>query len=183
MIKKMTNQFDIAPVQGLDPGTEEIWKILSTVYDPEIPVLTITDLGIVRKVQIENQGKDTKIIVTITPTYSGCPAMDLIAMNTRLALHENGYEWVEIKNVLSPAWTTDWISEEAKQKLLAYGIAPPMQKAQSCAATEANEQMAVQCPQCKSYNTQLVSRFGSTACKSLYKCNDCLEPFDHFKCH
>jgi ring-1,2-phenylacetyl-CoA epoxidase subunit PaaD len=179
----MTAQFEITPIRQMEPGTEAVWIILSSVYDPEIPVLTITDLGIVRKVEFEKQGKESRVIVSITPTYSGCPAMDLIAMNARLALHKNGYENVEIRNVLSPAWTTDWMSDDAKEKLLAYGIAPPMQKAQSCAATEANEQMAVQCPQCKSYNTQLVSRFGSTACKALYKCNDCLEPFDHFKCH
>lgn len=179
----MAKPIEILRVTNIDPGTEAIWKILSTVYDPEIPVLSITDLGIVRKVVIEKTGNDLRVIVFITPTYSGCPAMDLIAMQAKLALHEKDFKNVQIKTVLSPAWTTDWMTDDAKEKLLAYGIAPPLQKSQSCAATEANEQMAVQCPQCKSYNTQLVSRFGSTACKALYKCNHCQEPFDHFKCH
>jgi ring-1,2-phenylacetyl-CoA epoxidase subunit PaaD len=165
---------------------QKVASILASVVDPEIPVLTITDLGILRKIEIAKDPNDPtteKIIVTITPTYSGCPAMDMITTQIRMALLEHGYASHEIKEQLSPAWTTDWMSEAGKQKLMDYGIAPPMQKVQSCTDSEANEQMAVQCPQCKSYDTQLISRFGSTACKALYRCNDCLEPFDYFKCH
>lgn len=152
-------------------STDTIWSILETVVDPEVPVLTITDLGIVRDVRVI----DENIEVTITPTYSGCPAMDMISMNIRLALLEKGYKNIEIKTILSPAWTTDWMTEEGKQKLKAYGIAPPH------AQQEATE--TVQCPQCKSFNTKLISQFGSTSCKALYQCLDCQEPFDYFKCH
>ena len=168
------------------PGTEKIWEILESVCDPEIPVLSILDLGIVRDVDFKAStlvGGLEGACITITPTYSGCPAMDMITMNIRLALLEHGYKNFEIKTVLSPAWTTDWMTETGKEKLAAYGIAPPAYQVASCTSMESNEQMAIQCPHCKSYHTQMISRFGSTPCKALYKCNDCLEPFDYFKCH
>jgi ring-1,2-phenylacetyl-CoA epoxidase subunit PaaD len=156
----------------------EIWKILEDVKDPEVPVLSVIDLGIVRSVKA---GED-KIDITITPTYSGCPAMDVISMDIRLKLIEKGYRNVSIRQQLSPAWTTDWMSEEGKQKLKAFGIAPPNPKQQFC-TTEMFRQEAVQCPRCHSYHTELISQFGSTACKAMYRCLDCKEPFDYFKCH
>lgn len=158
---------------------DTVWKILATVPDPEVPVLTILDLGIVRDVL---QHVD-EVEVIITPTYSGCPAMDMIAMNIRLALVENGFKKVKIKTVLSPAWTTDWMSEEGKRKLKAYGIAPPNPRQQVCNNDLFAPHEAVQCPHCDSYHTHRISEFGSTACKALYQCNDCKEPFDYFKCH
>lgn len=157
-----------------DNSVEEkkIWQILETVADPEIPVLTIHDLGILRDVSV----KEDEVEVIITPTYNGCPAMDMIAMNIRLALAEHGYKKIRITSVLSPAWTTDWMTEEGKRKLKAYGIASPDKKISI-------PKDGVECPQCNSSNTRLISEFGSTACKALYQCNDCKEPFDYFKCH
>lgn len=152
--------------------TKEIWNILERVSDPEVPVLTITDLGIVRDVKLN--GDEVEVI--ITPTYTGCPAMDMIGMNIKLALIENGYLHVKITSVLSPAWTTDWMSEAGKRKLKEYGIAAPDKK-----FTIPNN--GVECPLCNSTSTKLISEFGSTACKALYQCNDCKEPFDYFKCH
>lgn len=164
---------------------KKIWSILETVVDPEVPVLTITDLGIVREVKF-----DPNINpplggwgVVITPTYTGCPAMDMIAMNIKLALAENGFKNVRITSVLSPAWTTDWMSEEGKRKLKEYGIAPPNPKQQVCSDTLFAANEGIQCPLCNSYHTHRVSEFGSTACKALYQCDDCKEPFDYFKCH
>lgn len=163
---------------------EKIWQLLGTVCDPEVPVLSILDLGIVREVKIiEGQPKsppgDLGVQIVITPTYSGCPAMDVISIDIRLKLAEHGYKNVKITSILSPAWTTDWMSEEGKQKLKAYGIAPPQY------ASDKNnpEAQLIECPQCHSHNTKLLSQFGSTACKALYQCNDCREPFDYFKCH
>ena len=147
--------------------------MLQQVYDPEIPVLSITDLGIVRDVTVNGEAVE----VIITPTYTGCPAMDMIAMNIRLALLENSYHKIKITSVLSPAWTTDWMSEAGKQKLKDYGIAPPV------ARSDGASDRVIECPQCHSSNTKLISEFGSTACKALYQCNDCKEPFDYFKCH
>ena len=144
------------------------------VTDPEIPVLTIMDLGIVRDIKVI--GREIEII--ITPTYTGCPAMDMIAANIRLALIENGYKNIKVTSVLSPAWTTDWITDTGKEKLKKYGIAPPLSKSDRHGLTG-----IIQCPQCQSYNTKLISQFGSTACKALYQCNECKEPFDYFKCH
>ena len=164
----------------MDITKEKILFILESVTDPEVPVLSIIDLGIVRDVEIESSHK---IKVTITPTYTGCPAMDVINMSIRMCLLENGFTDITIKNVLSPAWTTDWMSEAGKQKLKAYGIAPPNVSQQVCTPDLFQKDEAVQCPHCNSYHTQLISRFGSTACKALYKCNDCKEPFDYFKCH
>ena len=158
---------------------KRIWSILETVTDPEIPVLTITDLGILREVKTNGE----QIEVVITPTYTGCPAMDMITMNIKLVLIEHGYTNVKITSVLSPAWTTEWMSEEGKRKLKAYGIAPPNPKQQVCDQKLFAEAEAVQCPHCESWHTNRISEFGSTACKALYKCEDCKEPFDYFKCH
>lgn len=158
---------------------KKIWSILETVTDPEVPVLTITDLGIVRDVKISGQ----EIEVIITPTYTGCPAMDMIAMNIKMELLANGFQHVKVTSVLSPAWTTDWMSESGKQKLKEYGIAPPNPKQQACNDKLFAADEAVQCPQCNSYHTHRISEFGSTACKALYQCDDCKEPFDYFKCH
>lgn len=156
----------------METDKEKIWTLLNQVCDPEVPVLTIMDLGIVRDVKIN--GEEIEII--ITPTYTGCPAMDMIAVNIRLALIENGYKNIKITSVLSPAWTTDWMSEDGKRKLKEYGIAAPNKKFEI-------PKDGVECPQCNSTNTKLISEFGSTACKALYQCSDCKEPFDYFKCH
>ena len=158
---------------------ETIYKHLEQVNDPEVPVLNVIDLGIVRDVVLPD---DDEIEVIITPTYSGCPAMDVIKMNIRISLLTLGFKKIKITQVLSPAWTTDWMSESGKQKLKDYGIAPPTPKQQVC-----NEKLfaqeAIQCPHCNSWHTHRVSEFGSTACKALYVCDDCKEPFDYFKCH
>lgn len=153
---------------------EKIWRILENVTDPEIPVLTIVDLGIVRGIK----NNDSEVEVIITPTYTGCPAMDMIAVNIRLALIENGYKNIKITSVLSPSWTTDWMSQAGKEKLKKYGIAPPISRSERNSLAD-----KIQCPQCQSGNVKLISQFGSTACKALYQCNDCKEPFDYFKCH
>jgi ring-1,2-phenylacetyl-CoA epoxidase subunit PaaD len=191
----MNAQIDISPRE-----IHKIWDILSTVSDPEIPVLSVIDLGVVRsftlknkefEVQSEiddflnsvvlNKNNDSKIPdeilesaleVVITPTYSGCPAMHMIASNIRFELLAQGFKNIKIIEKLSPAWTTDWMTQAGKNKLNEYGIAPP---------NTANT--AIKCPQCASENTELLSEFGSTSCKSLYRCKDCLEPFDYFKCH
>ncbi len=157
---------------------KEIWTILEEVKDPEVPVVSVIDLGIVRSVKID----DEKINIVITPTYSGCPAMDVISMDIRLKLIEKGYRNVSVQQQLSPAWTTDWMSNEGKQKLKIYGIAPPNPKQQFC-SSEMFQQEAVQCPRCNSFHTELISQFGSTACKAMYRCVDCNEAFDYFKCH
>ncbi|MFV8833993.1 1,2-phenylacetyl-CoA epoxidase subunit PaaD [Aquisalimonas sp.] len=155
----------------------QIREWLTQVTDPEIPVLTIEDLGILRDVR---HGKDG-VTVTITPTYSGCPAMMAIRMEIVRALREQGVERVRVEEVLSPAWTTDWLSQDGRAKLLAYGIAPPAGKAQRKSALF-GEPDTVACPQCGSERTSRTSEFGSTACKAMYRCEDCLEPFDYFKC-
>ena len=157
---------------------EEVWKILESVTDPEVPVLTILDLGVVRDVIVD---KDEQIQVVITPTYSGCPAMNVIEIGIKASLQEAGFQKIKVTTILSPAWTTDWMSEAGKQKLKAYGIAPPMSGEVDKNALF-QETKKVPCPQCESTNTKMISQFGSTACKALYKCNDCLEPFDYFKC-
>lgn len=155
--------------------TPNLWQIASAVNDPEIPVLSIEDLGILRAV---SQDDDGTVRVTITPTYSGCPAMDVIRDDVETAFRKEGYDNVVVDLVLSPAWTTDWMSEEGKRKLEEYGIAPPTGKA---AAGKVSVGMTVKCPRCHSLNTKELSRFGSTACKALYSCQDCKEPFDYFK--
>lgn len=163
----------------MDTGTEHIWSILETISDPEVPVLTITDLGIIRDVVTD----DFHTEITITPTYSGCPAMNQIESDIRETLGKNGYSNLKISTVLSPAWTTDWMSEQGKEKLRQYGIAPPSPVQPVCRLDLFAGAQAIECPRCRSYHTELISQFGSTACKALYKCLDCLEPFDYFKCH
>lgn len=160
-------------------SVDTIWRLLKNVQDPEVPVLSVLDLGIVRDVLLHEDGVE----IIITPTYSGCPAMDVISMNIRMILLENGFKNVKITTTLSPPWTTDWMSEEGKQKLKEYGIAPPNPKQQVCRNDLFAPDEAVQCPHCNSYHTHRISEFGSTACKALYQCDDCKEPFDYFKCH
>ncbi|TCZ72186.1 1,2-phenylacetyl-CoA epoxidase subunit PaaD [Flaviaesturariibacter aridisoli] len=157
---------------------ETIWSILNDVKDPEIPVLSVLDMGIIRAVSVV--GEEVEIV--LTPTYSGCPAMDVISMDIRLKLIEHGIRKVRIRQQLSPAWTTEWMSAEGKEKLRAFGIAPPNPRQQFC-STDLFQEEAVQCPRCGSWHTELISQFASTACKSMYRCLDCKEAFDHFKCH
>ncbi|MEO6328665.1 MAG: 1,2-phenylacetyl-CoA epoxidase subunit PaaD [Ginsengibacter sp.] len=178
-----------------DITMHKVWQILEQVTDPEIPVLSILDLGIVRDVLMSSSlpitvgvEKELTVEIVITPTYSGCPAMDVIAMNIRIALLQNGFKNIKITQQLSPAWTTDWMTKEGKNKLNAYGIAPPQTRSDSTPAGRMSrmlftEEVNIKCPQCHSKNTKLLSQFGSTACKALYQCNDCKEPFDYFKCH
>jgi len=158
---------------------QKIWQILEMVNDPEVPVLSVLDLGIVRSVKVN----DDKIDITITPTYSGCPAMDMIRFDIRLKLLEYGYKNITITSVLSPAWTTNWMTVVGKEKLKAYGIAPPNPTQIVCDTKLFAESEAIQCPLCNSYHTKLISQFGSTPCKALYQCGECREPFDYFKCH
>ncbi|GAA2001833.1 1,2-phenylacetyl-CoA epoxidase subunit PaaD [Microbacterium ulmi] len=151
--------------------------IAASVPDPEVPVLTIDDLGVLRDVAVDGG----RVTVTITPTYSGCPAMDAIRDDVVMALTAAGYAEVDVRLVLSPAWTTDWMSDDGKRKLREYGIAPPTGRA--AVGGVIRLRLAVRCPQCGSLDTREVTRFGSTACKALYECRACLEPFDHFKVH
>lgn len=154
-----------------------VWEFLKEIKDPEIPVLSIVDLGIVREVNFQSPPLgDGGIEVVITSTYTGCPAMDMIAAQIRAELTTLGFNKINIVHTHSPAWTTGWMSEEGKRKLKEYGIAPPDKRF-------AIPKDGVECPLCHSANTRLVSEFGSTACKALYQCNDCKEPFDYFKCH
>ena len=157
--------------------SEEIMDILSSVSDPEIPVLSIQDLGIIRGIDVSG----TMPIITITPTYSGCPAMTVIEVEMRMALLSAGIADFKIKTILSPPWTTDWITPNGIQKLKEYGIAPP-EKSTTSKLSLFGKETEVVCPQCGSHHTEIVSRFGSTACKAMYKCLDCKEPFDYFKC-
>ena len=158
-----------------------LYTYLEEIKDPEVPVLSIIDLGIVRDVKYSPLG-DGGIEVVITPTYTGCPAMDMIAATIKIELATLGFKKVKVTTVLSPAWTTDWMSEEGKRKLRQYGIAPPNPKQQVC-RNELFAEETIQCPHCNSFHTHRISEFGSTACKALYQCNDCKEPFDYFKCH
>ena len=162
-----------------DTSKEKILSILQEVCDPEIPVLSILDLGIVRDIRINGD----QVEVIITPTYSGCPAMDAISFDIKLKMIEYGYKNLLVTSVLSPAWTTGWMTEAGKEKLKAYGIAPPNPTQIVCDTRLFAESEAIQCPRCNSYHTQLISQFGSTACKALYQCQYCKEPFDYFKCH
>jgi ring-1,2-phenylacetyl-CoA epoxidase subunit PaaD len=157
-------------------NNKDIEAALLGVSDPEIPVLSVMDMGVIRKVEIDGK----KIRIDLTPTYSGCPAMDTIATDIKLALDGLGYD-TTVNLVLSPAWTTDWITARGRKKLEEYGIAAPMDENMDKRALF-NEERLVKCPQCQSTNTTMVSQFGSTACKALFKCEDCLEPFDYFKC-
>lgn len=149
------------------PSTEQVWEWLEAVPDPEIPVLTLTDLGIIRNVDWEG---DT-CVVTVTPTYSGCPATSIINLDIETALRDKGLADIKLRNQLDPAWTTDWMSKKGREKLEKYGIAPP----QPAGGPE-------RCPHCGSPNVEKLSQFGSTPCKAQWRCTDCLEPFEYFKC-
>jgi ring-1,2-phenylacetyl-CoA epoxidase subunit PaaD len=155
---------------------DRAWQAAAGVLDPEVPVLTIDDLGVLRDVTVDERGH---VDVAITPTYSGCPAMDAIRDDVVSALNADGFDDVSVRMVLSPAWTTDWMSDDGRRKLREFGIAPPQQRV-SGPVTVA---LSVRCPQCGSPDTRELSRFGSTACKSLWVCEACREPFDYFKRH
>lgn len=157
----------------------EIWKILERIPDPEIPVISVVELGIIRALRYEGP----KLIITITPTYSGCPAMSAISIDINNHMRENGIDDFFIETTYQPAWTTEWMSKEAKEKLRVYGIAPPNDQVKhKLNVLTGDHDEEVNCPHCGSNNTSLTSQFGSTACKALYKCQECLEPFDYFKC-
>ena len=161
------------------PDEEQIWEWLDSVPDPEIPVISVVDLGIVRNVAWE----DDTLCIDITPTYSGCPATSVISLDIQKALAEKGLENVKIRSVLSPAWTTRWITESGRQKLKDYGIVPPVE-GETCAgmiSLTGAKQANIACPRCDSYNIERISQFGSTPCKASYRCKTCLEPFDYFK--
>ena len=160
-----------------DKKRDEVYAILETVLDPEVPVINVVELGIVRKVYFEN----STLIVDICPTYSGCPALDVIAIDIKVALDKAGFEDSKVQYILDKPWTTDWISESGKQKLKEYGIAPPQGSPDKNALNP--DEKIIPCPICDSRDTEMISAFGSTACKSLYRCKSCLEPFDYFKCH
>jgi len=146
---------------------DQIWDWLDAVPDPEIPVISVVDLGVVRDVSVSEEGVE----VTITPTYTGCPAMSVIAFDIEMALAQKGIEKITLKTQIAPAWTTDWLSKKGRARLEDYGIAPP----QVAGGPE-------RCPQCKSTNVERISQFGSTPCKAQWRCQSCLEPFDYFKC-
>ena len=162
-------------------ATETARGLAGRVADPEIPVLTIEDLGILRDVVVDDDGN---VEVTVTPTYIGCPALDVIRDEVTRTLREHGYGEVRVRTVLAPAWTTDWLSAEGRAKLAAYGIAPPGQPGRAgpvLVQLTTGPREPVACPRCGSADTREVSRFGSTACKAHHTCRACLEPFDHFK--
>jgi len=156
---------------------KEIWGFLEEVSDPEVPVLSVVDLGVVRTVELMNE---TTCKITITPTYTGCPAMKTMEEDIISKLNEKGISDVSVELTLHPSWTTDWLSENGKRKLKEYGIAPPEHEVDKSVLFAAPT--VVPCPLCDSSNTKMVSQFGSTACKAHYQCNECLEPFDYFKC-
>lgn len=167
------------------PTTAQVWDWLGQVPDPEIPVISLTDLGIIRDVQWQ----DDTLVVTVTPTYSGCPATSIISLDIELALRDRGVEKLRLERQLSPPWTTDWISREGRDKLLGYGIAPPVDGTAAdgrlvgrIARLAGTSNLAIACPRCGSKRTERVSQFGSTPCKASYRCAECLEPFDYFKC-
>ncbi|MFC7704347.1 1,2-phenylacetyl-CoA epoxidase subunit PaaD [Plastorhodobacter daqingensis] len=167
------------------PDIAQIWDWLSAVPDPEIPVISLTDLGIIRQVGWQ----DDTLVVTVTPTYSGCPATTVINLDIETALRARGIEKLRLERQLSPPWTTDWISAEGREKLRAYGIAPPIDGTAAdgvvmgrAARLAGGANLVVACPHCGSSATEKISQFGSTPCKASYRCTDCLEPFDYFKC-
>lgn len=160
---------DDAVTNSATADTDAIWAALAEVADPEVPVLSVVDLGIVRAVEA-----GPPVTVTISPTYTGCPATEIIGTLIREKLAEAGFPGATVRQSIVPPWTTDWISEEGRAKLKAYGIAPPKPRAANSGP--------IRCPRCDSPNTKRVSEFGSTPCKALWRCTDCLEPFDHFKC-
>lgn len=162
---------------------ERAFEICASVPDPELPFVTIADLGILRDVRVSDGGQ---IEVAVTPTYSGCPATDVIRDDVRVALREHGFSRVDVRTVIAPAWSTDWITEAGRRKLAEHGIVPPSGRSAVFAPTEARVvdlALGVRCPRCGSTETELVSRFGSTPCQAMYRCVSCLEPFDRFKPH
>ena len=162
------------------PTVEHVREVLAEVTDPEIPVITIEDLGILRDVTVDGG----RVLVTITPTYSGCPAMQEITADVESALAEHGWNDVEVRMVLSPAWTTDWMSEDGRRKLREFGIAPPAPRAAGpVPVTLGRRAPVLACPQCGSEDTEELTRFSSTSCKAMWRCRTCREPFDHFKAH
>ncbi len=170
---------------ALHPSIDEIWHWLSEVPDPEIPVISVTDLGIIRDVGWQ----DDTLVVTVTPTYSGCPATTVINLDIERALAEKGLDKVRLERRLSPAWTTDWISAAGREKLRAYGIAPPIDGTaedgilmKRIDRLSGRSNLTIACPRCGSTKTEKISQFGSTPCKASYRCTECLEPFDYFKC-
>jgi ring-1,2-phenylacetyl-CoA epoxidase subunit PaaD len=174
----MNTAAGIADSAGPKNGELQVLEVLmEQVTDPEIPVISIRDLGILRAISLEGG----QVTVTITTTYSGCPAMSTIKSDIRQTLSDAGYEDVKVKQSLSPAWTTDWMTDQGREKLREYGIAPPQKSADGTCAV-ASPGTAVACPQCGSEHTECISEFGSTACKALYRCQACSEPFDYFKC-
>lgn len=157
---------------------EEIFSLLSQINDPEVPAINIVELGVVREVNWENE----LLVVSVTPTYSGCPAMKMIEEEIQNKLHANGFENFKIKTVFFPAWTTDWMSDSTKQKLKEYGIAPPLKTSKLTNSPFHSFELKADCPFCGSNHTTLKSAFGSTACKALFYCDNCQQPFEHFKC-
>lgn len=168
----------VASLRPSDTAAARVWDIAAQVLDPEVPVLTIEDLGVLRDAIVTTDG----VQVILTPTYSGCPAIDQMRDDVTARLTDAGYERVRVTTTLSPAWTTDWMSDAGKHKLAEYGIAPPHVRS-ALGDGPVRIQLAVKCPRCHSTRTREVSRFGSTACKSHHECLACLEPFDHFKTH
>lgn len=186
--------------EGLNPSVDQVWQWLDQVPDPEIPVISLVDLGIIRELRYD----DDTLVVVVTPTYSGCPATSIINRDIEAALHGHGVKLLRLERRLAPAWTTDWISEKGRARLREYGIAPPMGESSpdDQAAVDASgsgakpgtgakriwlkqdgaDSRPVPCPRCGSRHTARVSQFGSTPCKASYRCLDCLEPFDYFKC-
>jgi ring-1,2-phenylacetyl-CoA epoxidase subunit PaaD len=165
----------VGPTPAVD--VDKIWQLLGSVMDPEIPVLSLVDLGVVRDVV----ATENEVEVVITTTYSGCPAMRMMEDSIVTELRGSGFERVTVKRVLFPPWTTDWITVDGRRKLLEYGIVPPARAAGSKRALW-DEELALQCPRCASERTRCISDFGSTPCKALYRCEECLEPFEYFKC-
>lgn len=163
---------------GIDAGDRRAraWAAAAAVLDPEVPVLTLEDLGVLRGVEVAADGT---LEVLLTPTYTGCPATAMIALDVETALARAGLPDARVRTVLSPAWTTDWITAEGRRKLTEYGIAPPPPKASRRALFGAE---TIACPRCRSTDTEKLAEFGSTACKALWRCRACREPFDHFKC-
>lgn len=159
------------------PDEKVIWQQLATIPDPEIPVVSIVDLGMIRNIDITSE----QVIIYLSPTYNGCPALEVIRMQIRAVLEQSLAVPVKVQITLDPPWTTDWITAEGLQKLKDYGIAPP--KRRKSLTGWRDDAASVSCPHCGSEATELVSQFGSTPCKALYRCTDCLEPFDYFKCH
>jgi len=168
----------MATIAPPDSRIAAVWDVLQGVPDPEVPVISVVELGIIRGVKFEPTGQ---LIIEVTPTYSGCPAVEAINVNIHAALQDAGYAQVRVKSVIQPAWSTDDITDAGRKKLLAYGIAPPNGSASKGSLT--GNDRPRECPLCQSTNTELLSQFGSTACKALYRCLDCREPFDYFKCH